>query len=342
MTGGRTLLGQGAAARQRAGGAAIAADGLVKIYKGGVRALDGFGFTVAAGSIFALLGPNGAGKSTTVKILTTLSRPTAGDAFIAGFDVLREPGEVRRMIGVVGQRSGVDGAATAVENLRLQGRVHGLGAKRTSVRTAELLERFRLTDAANRPARTYSGGMRRKLDIAIGLVHRPRVLFLDEPTTGLDPEARADLWREIQALSEQDALTVLLTTHYLEEADRLADRLALIDRGRLVVEGAPEELKAGLQGDTVQIELGTESLPELLPAELEQLDAVRTFTAAGDRFRAQVEHGATALPAILSVLEGYRVPVVSATVSRPSLDDVYLQYVGHVYDRSGLDEGEAR
>jgi ABC-2 type transport system ATP-binding protein len=195
--------------------AAIEAHDLVKTYHGGVRALDGLGFAVQAGTVFGLLGPNGAGKTTTVKILTTLSRPDAGRARVAGLDVLRQPGQVRRLIGVVAQHSGVDREATGRENLTLQGLVHGLRGRELRRRVAGLLERFGLAEAADRVVGGYSGGMQRRLDIALGLVHRPRVLFLDEPTTGLDPEVRADLWEEIARLAAGEGLTILLTTHYL-------------------------------------------------------------------------------------------------------------------------------
>ncbi|MGH3425877.1 MAG: ABC transporter ATP-binding protein, partial [Nocardioidaceae bacterium] len=197
---------------------AIHTDHLVKTYGRGeksVRALDGVGFDVSPGTVFALLGPNGAGKSTTVKILTTLSRADAGTAAVAGYDVATEPGRVRRAIGYVSQKPGFDPIATGTENLVHTGRVYGMGAREARTRSAELLERFGLTDAANRLSGKWSGGMQRKLDVAMGLVHRPRVLFLDEPTTGLDPEARADMWAEMSRLT-RDGLTVLLTTHYLE------------------------------------------------------------------------------------------------------------------------------
>ncbi len=210
----------------------IAVRDLVKTYPGGIRALDGLGFEVEPGTIFGLLGPNGAGKSTTVKILTTLSRPDSGTASVDGIDVLRQPELVRRSIGCVGQRSAVDLTATGRENLALQARVYGLQGRGLRSRVDELLQRFGLAEAADRVSTTWSGGMRRKLDVAMGLVHRPRVLFLDEPTTGLDPEARAELWAEVQHLTESEGLTILLTTHYLEEADRLARRLAIVDRGR--------------------------------------------------------------------------------------------------------------
>ena len=234
---------------------AIEASGLVKRYGSDVVALDGFGIEVEEGSIFGLLGPNGAGKSTTVKVLTTLVQPDDGTASVAGADVLREPEKVRSRIGVVGQRIAVDPDATGRENLELQGLLYGVGRQELRRRMDSLFESFGLTEAAGRMARTYSGGMQRKLDVAMGLVHRPRVLFLDEPTTGLDPEARAELWAEIARLADTDGLTILLTTHYLEEADRLASRIAIVDRGRVVASGTPDDLKAELRGDAVLVEL---------------------------------------------------------------------------------------
>jgi ABC-2 type transport system ATP-binding protein len=222
---------------------------LVKTYPGGIRALDKLSIDVAPGEVLGLLGPNGAGKSTTVKILTTLAKPDSGTATIAGHDVVRHPDRVRRVIGAVAQRSGLDPMASGRDNLLLQGRLYGLRGAGLRHRVAELLERFDLADAARRPARTYSGGMQRRLDVALGLVHRPLVLFLDEPTTGLDPEARAALWREIARLATEESIAVLLTTHYLDEADRLADRLAIVDGGRIVAEGAPDHLKGQLGGD---------------------------------------------------------------------------------------------
>src|ERR1700758_47200 len=217
---------------------AIEARGLVKSYpapgKTRVKALDGLTLSVPQGSIFALVGPNGAGKTTTVKILTPLATPDEGAAIIEGIDVIAAPAQARRVIGVVGQRSGADPGATGRENLILQGHLYGMPTGAAKARAGELLERFRLTDAAGRFVRTYSGGMQRRLDVALGLVHQPRVLFLDEPTTGLDPEARAAMWQEISRLADTEQLTVLLTTHYLEEADRLADSVAIIDNGRVV------------------------------------------------------------------------------------------------------------
>src|SRR5918996_980799 len=233
---------------------AIEADGLVKTY-GDVQALDGLSLAVPAATIFGLLGPNGAGKSTTVRILTTLSRPDAGAARVAGHDVLARPSAARRAIGCVGQRSGVDRDATGLENLRLQGQIHGVRGRDLAARAEGLLAQFGLADAAGRIVRTYSGGMQRRLDIAMALVHRPQVLFLDEPTTGLDPEVRAELWRVILEMA-REGLSILLTTHYLEEADRLASELAIVDRGRVVAGGSPERLKAELRGDAIHVELG--------------------------------------------------------------------------------------
>src|SRR5438093_43780 len=228
---------------------AIEAIDLVKTYPKGVRALAGVTFSVEEGTIFGLLGPNGAGKSTTVKILTTLTLPDEGRATVAGLAVIREPEAVRRVIGVVGQKPGVDPEATGGENLLLQGDLYGMPRSDTRARADELLGRFGLEDAADRLVRTYSGGMQRKLDVAAGLMHRPRVLFLDEPTTGLDPEARAEMWSEIERLAHGEGVTVLLTTHYLEEADRLTKRLAIVDRGRVVAAGTPDELESELRGD---------------------------------------------------------------------------------------------
>src|SRR6185437_6037310 len=234
---------------------AIEATDLIKTYPKGVRALSQLSFAVPAGTIFGLLGPNGAGKSTTVKILTTLAQADSGTATVAGLDVRTQPGQVRSIIGVVAQRSGADPTATGRENLLLSGRIQGLRGRGLAHRADELLSRFSLAGAAGRMVRTYSGGMQRRLDVAMGLINRPRVLFLDEPTAGLDPESRSAMWDEIARLAQGEGLTILLTTHYLEEADRLAARLAIVDRGRVVTEGTPDELKAQLRGDTVLVEL---------------------------------------------------------------------------------------
>jgi ABC-2 type transport system ATP-binding protein len=316
---------------------------LYKTYKSRkdvVEALRGVNLTVNEGEVFGLLGPNGAGKSTTVKILTTLSRPDRGEARIAGFDVLRQARDVRWMIGVVGQRSGVDRESTGRENLTLQGRIYRLSREDLARRVQELLDRFGLADAADRLVRTYSGGMQRRLDVAMGLIHRPRVLFLDEPTTGLDPEVRAAMWEEIAGLTRDEGLTILLTTHYLEEADRLANRLAIMDRGKIVTEGTPEVLKRELRGDTIQIELAGSSPNGRAAQTIERLDGVREIALDGRTLRARADHGATAVPAALAALEDIGIPVVSVTVARPSLDDVYLRYTGRAFDQAHREAGE--
>src|SRR5215468_7338609 len=313
---------------------AIEAHDLVKTYGGKVRALDGLSFTVEAGVIFALLGPNGAGKSTTIKILNTLSSPDSGSARVAGFDVLKEPERVRRAIGCVAQKSGVDPEATGRENLTLQGRIYGLRGQELKSRVDKSLERFRLTEAADSVARTYSGGMQRKLDIAMGLVHRPRALFLDEPTTGLDPEARAGLWEDISRLANEDGITVLLTTHYLEEADLLARRLAIVDRGKLVVEGAPDQLKGELLGDAIHIEFATAEAESRVREAIERLDGLSEIVVDGHSLHARAAQGATAVPGTLAALESKGLKVASVKVARPSLDDVYLHYTGRTFNEA--------
>ncbi len=316
---------------------AIVVEGLEKRYKD-VHALAGISFSVRAGEVFALLGPNGAGKSTTVRILSTLTRPDAGRAEIAGHDVRREPGAVRRTIGYVPQDSGVDQYGTGRENLMLQGRVQGLGGTELRARVGRLLELVGIADAADRIVRTYSGGMRRRLDIALGLVHRPQVLFLDEPTTGLDPEARVQMWEEVGRLAHEEKLTILLTTHYLEEADRLADRLAIVSRGQIAVEGTPIGLKAALSGDAVQLELSDGRIDDAR-AVVERLGAT-TETVIDERtLVSRVENGGRALPGILSALDQEGIGVASVTVSRPSLDDVYLHHTGR--DFAAEDRGDA-
>jgi ABC-2 type transport system ATP-binding protein len=338
--------------RPSAGGAtdrssppAIEARQLVKTYPGGVQALRGLDFTVEPGTVFGLLGPNGAGKSTTVKILTTLSRPDSGSASVAGIDVVERPDLVRRAIGCVAQRSGVDLEATGRENLTLQARVYGLRGRELKRRVNGLLDRFNLGEAADRITKTYSGGMRRKLDVALGLVHRPQVLFLDEPTTGLDPEARADMWNEITRLANEEGITVLLTTHYLEEADRLARRLAIVDNGLVVAAGTPDELKSELRGDAIHVELGDPGPDGPVRAALDRLEGVHEVVLEGRTLRARVDRGATAVPLVLGALESRGLAVAAVTIARPSLDDVYLRYAGrafHEADRAQSSNGGRR
>jgi len=312
------------------GSAIVQAEGLRKTYKPDVRALDGLSFSVPAGTVFALLGPNGAGKTTTVRILTTLARPDSGSARVAGIDVLAHPSRARSVIGAVSQHSGAVSLLTGQENLALQGKLHGMRGRALHRRVAGLLDQFGLAGAAGRPAHTYSGGMRRRLDIATVLVHRPAVLFLDEPTTGLDPEGRADLWAALTGLAGQHGTTILITTHYLEEADQYAATVAIVDQGRIVAEGTPDQLKAGLRGDSVVLELASPGQVEPAQKALAPLPEVRGLSADGAVLRARVADGPRALPAVLAALDG-GVPVRSVTVARPSLDDVYLHYAGRSF-----------
>lgn len=315
--------------------------GLVKTFPGPVEAVRGLGFSVESGEIFGLLGPNGAGKSTTVRVLATLSTPTAGLAEVAGYNVATEPQEVRRRIGYVAQGSAVDLQATARENLILQGRLYGLRGAPLIARVDELLTLFDLSTVAHRLTRTFSGGMRRRLDLAMGLVHRPQILFLDEPTTGLDPESRVTLWREVERLAREDGLTILLTTHYLDEADRLADRVAIVDEGRIVGEGAPEELKRTLQGDRVSVEL--ESARQLAEgaAALRATDGVMAVSIEGRFLHTQVQQGGRAVPIIMQTLDRAGVGVAQVAVSRPSLDDVYLSLTGKSFGRAEQEQAPA-
>jgi len=308
----------------------IEAHGLTKRY-GDVQALDGLSFDVAPGTIFGLLGPNGAGKSTAVKVLTTLARPDGGDARVAGFDVRTEAARVRRAIGVVAQRSGVDVELTGRENVILQGRLQGMRGNDLARRADALLAQLGLGDSARRIARGYSGGMQRRLDIAMGLVHRPKALFLDEPTTGLDPEVRAAMWTEISRLTEQEGLTILLTTHYLEEADKLASALAIVDRGRVVARGAPDELKAALEGDALHVELGDAAVNGAIVSALASVGGLREIHVDGRSLRARADDGARTVPAVLAALDSHSIGVASVTVARPSLDDVYLRFAGRSF-----------
>jgi ABC-2 type transport system ATP-binding protein len=322
---------------------AIEASGLVKTYAGEVKALDELSFSVEEGTVFGLLGPNGAGKSTAVKILTTLSQADSGSASVAGFDVVSQADRVRRSIGTVQQGSTVDREATGRENLRLQGQVYGLRGRELEARAAELLERFGLADAAHRIARGYSGGMERRLVVAMALIHRPSVLFLDEPTTGLDPEVRADMWTEISRLASEQGLTILLTTHYLEEADNLASQLAIVDRGRVVAEGTPEGLKADLRGDAIHVELAQADGNGHVGAALEALHEISEVSVEGRTLHARADDGARAVPVVLNALEARGLEVASVSVARPSLDDVYLRYAGRTFDRAEAEaEGSNR
>jgi ABC-2 type transport system ATP-binding protein len=322
---------------------AIEAENLQKQYGKDVRALRDLSFRVERGTIFALLGPNGAGKSTAVKILTTMARPDGGRARVAGIDVTANPQGVRRIIGCVAQKDAVDLEATGRENITLQGQLYGMTRGDVHRRAKELLDRFQLTDAADRLTRTYSGGMRRKLGVAMGLMHRPEVLFLDEPTTGLDPEARSSLWAEIDRLASHDGVSVLLTTHYLDEADHLAQRLAIIDEGHVVTEGTPDQLKSQLRGDAIIIQLDADALLDDALRALSMQNGrlgLRDLTSEGCAVQARVDDGARAVPGVLAALDAAGVSVLAVTVSRPSLDDVYLSHTGRSF--SAVHTGDSR
>ncbi|MFF0499313.1 ATP-binding cassette domain-containing protein [Nocardia aobensis] len=307
---------------------AIIAEGLVKKY-GRLVALDGLDLAVPEGTVTALLGPNGAGKTTTVRVLTTLLTPDAGRATVAGIDVLREPQRLRAHIGASGQYAAVDEYLTGFENLEMVGRLYHLGIQRSKQRARELLERFRLSEAADRPVKGYSGGMRRRLDLAGALVANPPVLFLDEPTTGLDPRARLDLWDVIEELVA-GGTTLLLTTQYMEEADRLADAIAVIDHGRVIARGTADELKTLVGGD--RIELTVEHADVLAVAQ-----QALAGLAVGDihvepglrRLTIPVDDGSQALVDTIERLSAHRVRIQDVGLRRPSLDDVFLTLTGH-------------
>ncbi|WP_206794536.1 ATP-binding cassette domain-containing protein [Amycolatopsis sp. MtRt-6] len=308
--------------------AAVRVRGLVKTY-GSTRALDGVDLDIPAGQVLGLLGPNGAGKTTTVRILTTLLRPDSGSAHVAGYDVLAEPDEVRRRIGLSGQYAAVDENLSGFENLYMVGRLYGRKKAAARARTRELLTRFRLEEAADRPAKGYSGGMRRRLDLAGALVAEPTVVVLDEPTTGLDPGGRLDTWAVIKELVA-DGTTVLLTTQYLEEADQLADSIVVIDHGRVIARGTADELKAQTGGE--RLELVVASAADL-PATLDVLREVGTGEPSGDdhtrRAEILVDTGPKALIEALRRLDSQGITVQDVGLHRPTLDDVFLSLTGH-------------
>jgi ABC-2 type transport system ATP-binding protein len=304
----------------------IEVEGLVREFKGGVRAVDGIDLRVAPGEIYGFLGPNGAGKSTTVLMLTTLLPPTSGTARVAGFDVVREGPQVRSVIGAALQEAALDALLTGREHMKLQTALQALPKHERVARGDELLERVGLADAADRRVGGYSGGMKRRLDLALALVHRPSILFLDEPTTGLDPQSRADLWDEVARLARDHGVTVFLTTQYLEEADVLADRVAIIDRGRIAATGSPDELKA---------EIGRPSV-EVVPADRADRDAVAAVlarfgapaAAAPGAAAARLDGGAGQLADVVRALDAEDLAVANIELHAPTLDDVFLAKTG--------------
>ncbi|MFJ8309247.1 MULTISPECIES: ATP-binding cassette domain-containing protein [unclassified Streptomyces] len=302
---------------------AVLSEGLEKRF-GAVHALRGLDLAVAEGTVCGVLGPNGAGKTTAVRLLTTLLAPDAGSARVAGHDVVREQDAVRRAIGVTGQSTSVDVELTGRQNLQLFAKLHAMRGAAVRVRAAELLEQFRLTDAADRAAGTYSGGMRRRLDLAASLLTHPRVLFLDEPTTGLDPQSRNQIWSAVRALTAEGT-TVLLTTQYLEEADQLADDIVLIDRGRAIVTGTPAELKAGI-GSYAQVVVASEDALAQAAAVLDQLTGAEPqLDPAGRTVGAVSADPTLTLPRIVRELDAAGVPILDASLRPPTLDEVFLR-----------------
>jgi ABC-2 type transport system ATP-binding protein len=318
--------------------ASIEVEGLVKQFKKGPRAVDGIDLQVAPGEIYGFLGPNGAGKSTTVLMLTTLLPPTAGTARVAGWDVAKDGARVRESIGAALQEAALDPFLTAREHMRLQTALHGIPKAERARRGDDLIERVGLSDAADRKVGGYSGGMRRRLDLALSLVHRPRILFLDEPTTGLDPQSRASLWEEVERLSKEDGVTVFLTTQYLEEADALAARVGIIDNGRLVAEGTPAALKA---------EIGEPGL-EVAPVDDDRRDDMaRVLERFGDgecvhhergSVGVRLQGGETALAGVVRALDAEGIAVASLQLHAPTLDDVFLAKTGRSLEGAGDDE----
>ena len=308
---------------------AIRAEGLVKHF-GDVHAVDGLDLTVPYGTVVGLLGPNGAGKTTTVRILTTLLKPDAGIAQVAGIDVMTDPDGVRRIIGLTGQYAAVDEYLTGRENLDMVGRLYHLPPAYVKQRADELLERFELTEAADRPAKTYSGGMRRRLDLSASLVGKPQILFLDEPTTGLDPRSRLQMWDVITDLVSEGT-TVLLTTQYLEEADQLAQDIVVIDQGKVIAHGTSDALKTQVGGDRLEIVVRAGSdLDAAARAVREVSDGDASIDVDARRVMAPVSGGSTVLVEAVRVLDQQGVAIDDLALRRPTLDDVFLTLTGHV------------
>jgi len=312
----------------------IRVEKLVKQFNS-ITAVNELSLQIEEGELFGFLGPNGAGKTTTIKILTTLLKPTCGRAIVAGYDVLKEPGKVRNVIGYVAQDISVDDKATGRENLMLQGHLYRMGSKILSQRVDELLELVDLTADASRLAETYSGGMRKRLDLIAGLIHRPKVLFLDEPTLGLDPQTRTRVWGYVRELSQKEGITIFLTTHYMEEADELCHRVAIIDQGKIVALGSPGELKDDIGGDCINIGfseerlIGDDTFLQTAFRVLQSQPYVQRVEALSDSVAAYVERGEELVPRIVELLGKRGVAVKTITLSRPSLNDVFLKHTGY-------------
>jgi ABC-2 type transport system ATP-binding protein len=309
---------------------AIVAEQLVKHFSPEIRAVDGIDLDIPEGQVFGFLGPNGSGKTTTVRMLTTLLRPTSGRATVAGLDVVRQAGEVRKRIGVALQEAGLDDLQTGRELLHLQGHLYALPTDRVRERARHLLKVVDLVDAANRAVKTYSGGMKRRLDLAAALMHEPKIVFLDEPTTGLDPISREAIWSYVRALNQREGVTFFLTTQYLEEADRLADELSIMDMGRIVAQGTPAQLKASIGTDVITVHLdgAHDELPRAAGV-LRDLEGVEDVREVEETLVVYIRDGRKAIARIVLLLDQASVPVGEISLAHPTLDDVFLRKTGH-------------
>ncbi len=296
-------------------------------------AVDGVSFQVRRGEIFGFLGPNGAGKTTTISILTTLLKPSSGSARVDGVDVLAHPHEVRRKLGLVFQRSTADEELTGRENMTIQAGLYGQSGSRVDGRITDLLTQMDLGPVGNRLVKTYSGGMRRRLELAVGMVHNPKLLFLDEPTLGLDPQGRAGFWSYIRSLREKEGITVFMTTHYLDEADQLCDRIAVIDHGKIIALGTPKELKDSIGGDTLEVSVAA-SAGDLTPL-VSTLPGVVGVSHREDTYRLKCSNGERLVPEVVLASERAGIPVREVKVIRPTLDEVFLELTGHAYREEG-------
>ncbi len=307
--------------------------GLVVVYSDGTKAVDGIDFTVNEGEVFGFLGPNGAGKSTTIKVLTTLLRRTSGKVSVLGMDLDKSQKEIRTQIGVEAQETVVDGDLTGRENMILQGNLHQMKGKELDDRVDELLRLVELSDVANKRAAFYSGGMKKRLDLASSLVHRPKLLFLDEPTTGLDPQSRATIWKHLSKLNKEEGISIFLTTQYLEEADKLCGRLSIIDHGQIVTSGTPSELKADIGADAIALSVegfeGANGKSEKAKQVLEGIPGIANIMSSDDGLTVYAKNASTLVPEIVRAFDASGLKLSSISLSRPSLDDVFMKHTGH-------------
>ena len=311
----------------------IVTESLVKVFPPETRAVDGVTFSVREGEVFGFLGPNGAGKTTTVQMLTTLLTPTSGRAEVAGIDVRAHPDQVRRRVGIVFQESTCDDELSGRENLELSAALYGVPPGEARSKSKDLLERMQLKDAADRRVKTYSGGMRRRLELAAGLLHSPHLLFLDEPTLGLDPQGRAGLWEYVRQLRKETGITVFMTTHYLDEADQMCDRIAIIDHGKIVATGTPSELKEKVGGDVVT--LSTDGSASDISSALQQLPGVVSVARQPPGYRIVCRQGEAVVPLAVGACSQAKVGLTNVSVKKPTLDEAFLQVTGREFREDG-------